>query len=66
MEVLIIIIVLDILLVVGVMYWGSKENVSEHGASAMESASVAAWTDKAQHIEAQMQEASSESQPKDE
>ncbi len=62
MVVLMIIIVLDILLVVAVMYWGAKENVTDHGAAPLESASVVAWTDKAQQVEAQMQKSSAESQ----
>jgi|GEM_PF-6527368 len=41
MAVLILIIIIDVLLVVAVMYWGSKENLEEGHGSADESKAVA-------------------------
>lgn len=65
MAVLILIIIIDILLVVAVMYWGSKENVSQHESHAADSAAVASLNAKVKkaeesHAEQTQTEAASE------
>jgi len=52
MAVLILIIIIDILLVVAVMYWGSKENVSQHESHAADSAAVSYLNAKVKKAEA--------------